>query len=288
MRSGGVQTLHGAALVAGALSMLSGCGGIFILDPECLPGWRWDPLSDRCVVEEIYFEGGLFVMGRGYCDPLEEHPEEVADGRCELRDKPHAVFVAPFYMDATEFPAGLARVAKPACPTMTLWCDKDSLWATNNDLESAQRVCESSGKTLPTEAQWEFAASGGGQRIYPWGNDPPACEHLWVRGLDTCPPPSEDFLRLSKYPPSPEGLYDLAGNLNEWVLPSSEGYTESYPPLWTANPDCTPHCRGCTCEFDGTRGGVLDNRREFLRAAHRATDKFMNLNSAGYRCVRNL
>jgi hypothetical protein len=165
MRSASVQTLHGAALVAGALSMLSGCGGIFILDPECLPGWRWDPLSDRCVVEEIYFEGGLFVMGRGYCDPLEEHPEEVADRRCELRDKPHAVFVSPFFMDATEVPRGVDNYFNPWCPTMTLWCDRNSFWASNDPLSWARDYCESTGKTLPTEAQWEFAASGGGQRI---------------------------------------------------------------------------------------------------------------------------
>jgi formylglycine-generating enzyme required for sulfatase activity len=288
MKVGASRKMLGAALSAGALLVLPSCGGVYILDPECLPGWRWDPVADKCVVNEIYFEGGWFVMGRGYCNPPEEHAEEYADGRCQLRDKPHAVFVPPFYMDATEMPRGIENYFDPWCPTMSLWCDRNSFWATNDSLRGALDVCESFGKTLPTEAQWEFAASGGGQRIYPWGNDPPSCEHIWVNGLDTCHPPREDIIRLSKYPPSPEGLYDLAGNQDEWVLPSPEAYTEGYAPHWTADPDCTPHCRGCACKVDPARGGTFFDRRELLRAAHRATVDRSTENSAGYRCVRNL
>jgi formylglycine-generating enzyme len=71
---------------------------------------------------------------------------------------------------------------------------------------------------LPTEAEWEYAARGGlEQKDFPWGNEPPE-----GRAALSVRPTSA----VGSFPPNHFGLYDMAGNLQEWV---SDWYDRSYP-----------------------------------------------------------
>jgi formylglycine-generating enzyme required for sulfatase activity len=68
--------------------------------------------------------------------------------------------------------------------------------------------------TLPTEQQWQRAAQGDDQRLYPWGNmDPVAHLCNWNRNVDETTP-------VEQYPAgaSPHGVMDLCGNVWEWCL----------------------------------------------------------------------
>ena len=77
----------------------------------------------------------------------------------------------------------------------------------------AADYCHLVGKSLPSEAQWERAAGNGNGCEFPWGN-----------GFDLMRPPARGGLKLhdkafpvGSFAPNGNGLYDMAGNVWEWV-----------------------------------------------------------------------
>jgi len=66
---------------------------------------------------------------------------------------------------------------------------------------------------LPRDIEWEFAAAGCEGREYPWGNDPPTKRHANFNQNEGATTP------VGRYPDgaTPEGLYDMAGNVWEWM-----------------------------------------------------------------------
>jgi serine/threonine protein kinase len=82
-----------------------------------------------------------------------------------------------------------------------------------------------SGRSLPSIPQWERAFRGADTRRFPWGNSA-------VPGLACTGPHREGPRSLERYrvggDRSPYGVWSLAGNVSEWVLPSPELRDEGY------------------------------------------------------------
>lgn len=96
--------------------------------------------------------------------------------------------------------------------------------------DGAYQYCQARQANLPTEAQWEFAAKGAADRLFPWGQNPPSCDGVaYGRGSPTMPcakyPDSPVNVGSSAQDITPEGVTDMAGNVAEWALDAA---TDSY------------------------------------------------------------
>jgi formylglycine-generating enzyme required for sulfatase activity len=177
-------------------------------------------LTDDKGVTMVFIPQSEFVMG----SDLGDNGEKPA----------HTVFLKDYYIDKFE----VTNILYKTC-VETGGCSPpyDSSSATRDDYfgnpdfdqhpvlfvdwEGAKRYCEWRGARLPTEAEWEKAARGKtDERIYPWGGDAKINFANYDQGMD-------DTTRVGSYEDgkSPYGVYDMAGNVWEWV---NDWYSETY------------------------------------------------------------
>ncbi len=150
---------------------------------------------------------GEFVMGSNerWDDEAPEYIESVETFHIDL----HEVTNANYHLFASatkrEFPYHWSEGNIPAGKE-----DHPVIYVSWHD---ANAYCKWSGKRLPTEQEWEKAARGENGNIYPWGNE-------W--SLDKSNNPykgSTGTQPVGSYPEgrSPYGLYNMSGNVWEWV-----------------------------------------------------------------------
>ena len=138
--------------------------------------------------------------------------------------------------------------------------------ASNLDWDDAQQyvawLSRKTGKSyrLPTEAEWEFAARGGTTTSYYWGGSMEK-GHAHCTGCNG-PEPADNAVETGRYPPNPLGLYDVSGNVAEWV---QDCWNDSYR---GAPSDGSAWVKP-RCQERVLRGGSFNNDPRYVRSASR-------------------
>ncbi|MEK7702549.1 MAG: SUMF1/EgtB/PvdO family nonheme iron enzyme [Nitrospirota bacterium] len=229
----------------------------------------------------VFIPAGVFPMGGGDEGGFDESPQRI-------------IFLNAYYIDQHEVThkdyQRFATMLKRAMPDIPVFEDdvkklkSDDLPIVGATWMDATAYCKWADNRLPTEAEWEKAARGSDPRKWPWGD---SFNEKWVnaRGeadgfLYTAPVGSYERGR-SFY-----GLYDMAGNVSEWV---DDWYDQFYyknapfeNPKGPAEPDIN--------RVKIYRGGSYMSNAYDLRASRRFGGAHPNRgeSTVGFRCVRSV
>ena len=213
-------------------------------------------LADQSVM--VFIPASEFVMGR--------------DGMpAELGESPaHSLHLDGFYID--KFEVTNARYQHFMNKT---GASPPDFWGTMNSPDlpvswvtwfQAQAYCQWVSKRLPTEAEWEKAARGTDERLYPWGDkfnwdygnfSDNYLEDGHIDGFSSSSPVGSFLTDISPY-----GVFDMGGNVLEWV---ADWQDENY---YSISPKENP--KGpATGTHKVVRGGAMDIGPEYSHAAYR-------------------
>lgn len=234
-------------------------------------------LIDEFSAEMALVPEGIFLMGSD---------GESADAH---EGPPHEVYTDAVYMDVYETTNDLyqACVEAGACqpPPLTSGYQDDPEFANypavNITWTMANEYCAWRGGRLPTEAEWEKAARWdpltGSVRTYPWGDEPPDARYANTASADiggTMPVGSYERGK------SAVGLYDMAGNVWEWV---SDSYAFGY---YVDSPGINPSGPAEDTGQRVLRGGSFGDDDSYARTTARAGVGPEWAGASGVRCAR--
>jgi len=221
-------------------------------------------------VEMVELEGGCFMMGFVGVN-YDEKPV-------------HEVCLSPFKMDKYEVTQSAYQATLDRNPSRFVGAN---LPVDRVNWPDAEEYCRKLSKRLPTEAEWEYAARGGTRTEFYFGDKVTGtvgnfcdslCSNEEVRTSDI----TDGFALtapVGSFPPNPFGLYDMAGNVAEWVEDwSNPNYYRQSPRKDPGGP--------LPSLYRMVRGGSWLNNWEFMRSARRASLwPEYRTEAMGFRCV---
>ncbi|MEW5957511.1 MAG: SUMF1/EgtB/PvdO family nonheme iron enzyme [Chloroflexota bacterium] len=157
----------------------------------------------------VLVPAGSFTMGSASGQPDEAPPHEVSldaffIDRLEVSNAAYRQCVSAGACTQTASPDGFTRTGYRDDPAFSNYPVINVTW------DQATAYCRFAGKRLPTEAEWEYAARGPFNLTYPWGNN-------FEVGLSAAASPDTEPVDSFPGGASPFGVFNMAGNVNEWV-----------------------------------------------------------------------
>ena len=282
-----------------------------------------DPLADAEPVHRVYVDGfwmdatevtneefEKFVRATGYLTVAERAPtaEEYPSARPENLVAGSVVFDPPprpvpldnhFQWWSYIVRASWRHPLGPASDIRS----KEHHPVVHVAFEDAVAYAKWTGKRLPTEAEFEFAARGGlAGKPYVWG-DEPTPGGRWMANTfqghfpdrDTAEDGWKGIAPVASFPPNGYGLYDVAGNVWEWI---GDWYRpDAYALFETGGVARNP--RGPESSFDPEEPGVAKRVQRggsflctdqyctrYLVASRGKGEPSSGANHLGFRCVR--
>lgn len=254
-------------------------------------------------VEMILIPAGNFTMGSDIKDALAECKKHRSD--CQRRwfedEIPSQVtYLKDFYIDRYEVTNALYNTCVLAEECNLPLQNRSASHASYFDnpqfanhpviyvnWEMANDYCQWRGGRLPTEMEWEKAARGTNGTTYPWGND---FNGEYSNFCDTnCATPDlnkdyndgyEETAPVDSYfkGASPDGVYNMSGNVQEWVQDWYKAYPGGSP---TGSDFFSP-----PETYRVVRGGTWKSKIDLLRTANRDPMEPEDANDqTGFRCA---
>ncbi|MFC2117396.1 formylglycine-generating enzyme family protein [Bacteroidota bacterium] len=243
----------------------------------------------------------MFFMVSGYCYPQNHSPYNMVlipggefnmgkDWESNVNFSPsHKVFVDPFYMDVHEVTNGeYIEFCRATGHRLPEFWNVDLFRSGENypdypvvgvNWSDAMEYARWSGKRLPTEAEWEFAARGGlAENEFPNGN---TWDHLLKRNEVT-----GNWINLIEkvmsIEPNGYGLFDTAGNVWEWI---QDRYQHDYYGVSTVKNPTGPE----TGTSKVIRGGSWHSNEMCHKVYFRKglTANWVDF-AVGFRCVKDI
>jgi formylglycine-generating enzyme required for sulfatase activity len=243
------------------------------------PGSDFKECANGCPVM-IVIPAGKFIMGS---------PENESDRNASEGPRHEVTVAKPFAVSKFEvtFEEWDACVAAAACPRVTDHWGGGNMPIINVSWDDAKQyvgwLSQLTGKEyrLLTEAEWEYAARAGANTRYSWGDDP----RMGNANCDGCG--SQWDLRqtapVGSFKPNALGLYDMHGNVWEWV---EDSWHENYH---GAPADGSAWLRDGDPSFRVVRGGSWRNESELVRAAVRVRRHTkVRFDTLGFRVARTI
>jgi formylglycine-generating enzyme required for sulfatase activity len=213
-------------------------------------------------------------------------PSAKAD--CETNEKPqHTVDIGkPFWLGESEVEVESYRRFVKQSPHLKM--PKAPMWNNGWKIpgypivyvtwEDAQAYCGWAGGRLPTEAEWEYAARAGSEnQVFPFPDMTQSREKanfLGKAGNDTY-----DYAApVKQFDPNKYGLFDMAGNVWEWV---SDFYEPNY---YTESPKADPTGPSAGKAHVARGGSYASDPAKHLRLSYRKPFE-KSENNVGFRCI---